>query len=168
MSTRGLVGFKKKNKIQGWYNHFDSYYSELGINVLSKYNKHTQQELNNFFNNITFVEDDVGDRFYENHKTIFSEDWSQQKVFILQDGSDFINDGLFCEYAYIFDLDNDTVNVYRGFFEEPMCKNQIGYETHEGIIYYVNKVLTIDRDNTSIVEQLFTNEDEINAIYKID
>ena len=169
MSTRGLVGFKKDNKMQGWYNHSDSYYSWLGMKVLSKYKQHANDELVSFFNNVIFVEDDREDLFYENHKVIFDEDWSKQEVRMLQDGSEFINDGLFCEYAYVFDLDSDTIDVYRGFFETPMYENQIGYETHEDITYYVNKVLTINRDNINIVEQLFVNEQEINEVYsKID
>lgn len=49
MSTRGFVGFKRDDKIQGWYNHNDSYYSWLGRKVLSKYKQHTNDELINFF-----------------------------------------------------------------------------------------------------------------------
>jgi hypothetical protein len=37
----------------------------------------------------------------------------------LIDKSDFASDSLFCEYAYVVDLDNDTLELFRGFQEEP-------------------------------------------------
>jgi hypothetical protein len=39
---------------------------------------------------------------------------------MLIDQIDFAKDSLFCEYAYVIDLDNDTLEVYTGFNEEPL------------------------------------------------
>ena len=35
---------------------------------------------------------------------------------------DFAADSLFCEYAYLLDLDNDTLEVYRGFNHSPLTE----------------------------------------------
>ncbi len=158
MSTRGFVGFKKDNDIRGWYNHFDSYYEGLGNKVLEKYKKHNNRELKNFFNNIILVKNDPEDRYYDNHKVIFKEDWSISQPIILQDGTEFLNDGIFCEYGYVFNLDSDTVEVYRGFFKIPQYKGQKGTKGYDGTMFYVNKVFEITRDNIGIAQEIFNNE----------
>lgn len=42
------------------------------------------------------------------------------KVEFLQDESDFAADSLFCEWAYVVDLDKMTFEVYRGFNKKPL------------------------------------------------
>lgn len=35
-----------------------------------------------------------------------------------KDDKEFLQDGLFCEYAYIYNQENDTLEIYRGFFNK--------------------------------------------------
>jgi hypothetical protein len=39
---------------------------------------------------------------------------------MLSDQIDFANDSLYCEYAYVIDLDKDILEVYQGFNKEPL------------------------------------------------
>lgn len=161
MSTRGFVGFKKDSSIRGWYNHFDSYYSELGVNVLEKFKKHNDKELKDFFNNVKLISNDIQDKYYSNHKIVFDMNWEEVQEVTLQDGTDFLDDGLFCEYGYVFDLDNNTLDVYRGFFKEAQDEHQEGVVAYDGTVYYTNKVLTVDRNNIELAEVIFKNESSI-------
>lgn len=158
MGTRGFVGFKLKGEIKGWYNHFDSYYSELGMKVLTKFKNNDLDRLKNFFTeNVSFSDKD---EFYENHRKVFSLNWENEKI-TLNDETDFLYSGLFCEYGYVFDLDNDAIIVYRGLFKEEQRENQKYYKVYDEIKYFVNEVFTIKRDMIEIATTIFENEDEI-------
>lgn len=54
----------------------------------------------------------------------------------LQDNYNFAADSLFCEWAYVIDFDKETFEVYKGFNETPLDKN----ERFFGVVY--------DRKNT--------------------
>jgi len=146
MGTRGLVGFKHNGKLRGWYNHYDSYYDGLGLDVINKYFKLSQKQLKDFFiNRIEFVKQGKGggDPIYENHRTIWEIDWNKDNI-KLEDGTDFITDGLFCEFAYVFNLDDGTLEIYRGFFKFPQFDGQDGYES-DNEKYYAHMIFKIKR-----------------------
>ena len=42
---------------------------------------------------------------------------------MLIDQIDFAKDSLFCEYAYVIDLDKDILEIYQGFNKEPLPEN---------------------------------------------
>lgn len=50
----------------------------------------------------------------------------------LIDDKDFIYDSVFCEYAYIIDLDNNTLELYVGFQNEPQDGNPFGNKKVRG------------------------------------
>ncbi len=50
------------------------------------------------------------------------------------DGIEFIKDSLFCEWAYIINLDNNTLEVWKGFQQSPQKDNRYGTSLEDG--YY--------------------------------
>lgn len=51
----------------------------------------------------------------------------KQKVRNVDDIS-FVADSLFCEYAYVIDLDKDTFEIYRGFNQQPLTEEDRFYD----------------------------------------
>jgi len=112
MSARGFVGYKKNGVTRGWYNHSDSYPSELGMKVLNKYEELTKEELKDFFENdiVILPDEENNQNFYRNHKVVFNYSWRNPDfVFtLLETEADFVNANN-CDSPYVFDSDNDTV-----------------------------------------------------------
>lgn len=119
MGTRGFLGIRdNKELLVGRFNHYDSYYSGLGYDVLNYYfmGKGGKEIVN------------LADREEED--------------------KDFLQDGLFCEYAYIYNEENDTLEIYRGFFETKQS-----FSVREGIFnslseeekHFCHLIIIIDR-----------------------
>lgn len=49
---------------------------------------------------------------------------STDKEIVLRDSTNFAGDSLFCEWAYVVDLDNRKLEVYKGFNTEPLDENE--------------------------------------------
>jgi hypothetical protein len=113
MSTRGLIGIRNnKTFITGYYNHSDSYYDGIGLAVI--------------------------DNYYDNGEILNLVKKDDYKRY--NDDKSFILDGLFCEYAYIHNIENDTLEIYRGFFKNPQFKNH--KKTSD---YYTHLIIIIDK-----------------------
>ena len=138
MGTRGAYGFIKNGEMKITYNHYDSYLSELGFNVMRFIASTSNIELNEIFDNIIMVNEDsiptqeqikeckkylnlaVGtgeiNNWYcllRNAQGKLSEYKNGLKYMI--DSKEFMGDSLFCEYAYILNLDNNYLEIYKGF-----------------------------------------------------
>ena len=144
MSTRGFVGYKQNKKIRGWYNHSDSYPTQLGVEVFAMCLIHNPEELKRFFNRILFVKDEGA---YASHKSVFELDWETDRP-VLQDGGSFYKNALFCEWSYIFDFDHRSLKVYRGFGKSPDSgKKDWSYKSDmDGQTFYVNQVADFDME----------------------
>jgi len=126
MSTRGLIGFKTNSKyVSGYYNHYDSYYTNLGYELINA---------------------------YFNGKDIMNSTKQDEK----DDG--FILDGLYCEYAYIYNSENDTLEIYRGFFDKPQFKGH-----RKSGQYYTHLIMVIDKKKHKI-EEVFLAFKEYDTI----
>lgn len=125
MSTRGFVGIRKNSGlITGRYNHCDSYYDALGEEICSSYF--------------------MGDFEKDNQNILeFSK--------IEEEDSSFINDGLYCEFAYVYNLENDTLEIYRGFFKTKQTfdikEKILNTLNNENNGYFSHLITIIDRKN---------------------
>jgi len=142
MGTRGAVGFKVDDKYFVTYNHYDSYPDGLGVEVVDFcYKVEDWDQLKENIRKIELVKEDdcptkeqikeckkstnlnVGDQsttdWYcllrgaqgvEGFEAIYN---SGLKYMI--DNFEFLKDSLFCEYAYIINLDTMKLEFYQGF-----------------------------------------------------
>jgi len=145
MGTRGLFGFVKNGKPKLMYNHFDSYPEGLGKCMCEFISTSNKFELNDMYKAITLVAEHkpataeeadfcITAGLYDN--TVSSgepTDWycllrrEQGDLNLIRDvinrygkaymidSHTFIEDSLFCEFAYIINLDTDTLDIYRGY-----------------------------------------------------
>lgn len=138
MGTRGAWGFYKDGKHKVQYNQFDTYPEGLGEQVRRFCADHTVEELNQLCDGIELVGEapptpeqvdkckkakvvDLGvsnqslsDWYCLLRKTQYDPELTC-KVDFIKDSESFLGDSLFCEYAYLINLDEETLEVYTGF-----------------------------------------------------
>lgn len=140
MSTRGAWGFRKDGKLKITYNHCDSYPTWLGVRI-AEFVKYTgTEDMIQIFDRIQMVNDDIAQPsreqilecarqldIDETELTSGKISWywllrgtqGSPKAYVdgltyMIDSESFLEDGLFCEWAYIIDLDEDVVEILRG------------------------------------------------------
>lgn len=182
MGTRGLYGFRKNGKEKATYNHYDSYPDWLGSNVLNFIKNHSVKEMSDFYDRIIMVdEDDKPTREQiencRNNKSIdlnvsrqSEDDWycltrelqgELEQLYkcdfaYMIEYLGFIKNSLFCEYAYIIDIDEEVLEFYEGFQKEPQVGNRYGVEAN-GSGYYPCKLIAeipIDEIKEKTVEKI--------------
>ena len=144
MGTRGMFGFYMDGVTKAAYNHFDSYPEELGVKMLAVLRNTSLSHCIAAFKRIKMVSGDSAptpeeierckpwtDLGVSNQST---SDWYcllrkaqgnidayiNGRLEYMLDGSDFINDSLFCEYAYIINLDEvGCFEAYEGGQRDP-------------------------------------------------
>ena len=136
MGTRGAWGFVLDEKEYITYNHFDSYVEGLGLDLLAWAESVTSwRAIRDQVRALRLVdesdkptEDDLRTFAASHDKRVSTgTDWysllrgnqgdaaATLRSGVMTDGHTFPLDSLFCEYAYVFDLDSDTFEVYKGF-----------------------------------------------------
>lgn len=146
MSTRGAYGFIKKGEMKITYNHYDSYLEGLGINIMKFIANTTDKELNDIFDKIIMVDEDsipTQEQIKECEKVtnlnVSSKsvnDWYcllrnaqgnleeyKNGLKYMMDNKRFMGDSLFCEYAYILNLDDNRLEIYKGFNKDKETDN---------------------------------------------
>lgn len=106
MSTHGAIGIRMNGVDKVGYNHFDSYPTGLGDDVLVWLKGNDLTRLKKVFDEIKFTDDDEKDAWnWDNH--------CLNKIF--EDRQDFLYNSLICEFAYIVNLDTNMLEYYVGF-----------------------------------------------------
>jgi hypothetical protein len=148
MGTRGALGFRAEGKDYITYNHFDSYLSGLGEAVLTWLKAELaageEQSLRERVTQLRFVDGNTkptpaeieqykhladfrvstGDDWYSLLRNTQGDPAAILAAGVMADAHKFLNDSLFCEYAYIVNFDSRELEVYRGFQTTPA--NQYG------------------------------------------
>ena len=141
MGTRGTFGFVVDGEEKLAYNHFDSYPSALGVDVLNWLRTADLAEVKAKAGAVRLVTDatpptpeDVErlrkwantgvsttqlDEWYVLLRDTQGDPAAILEAGVMEDGGDFPLDSLFCEWGYVVDLDAGTFEVYRGFQTTP-------------------------------------------------
>jgi hypothetical protein len=82
------------------------------------------------------------------------------------DGREFVQDSLFCEYAYVIDLNLNIFDVYKGFQHFPTEGNIFGTQPDENGYYPVKQIASyplndIPKDWVKQIEEMEKKEGEI-------
>ncbi len=154
MSTRGVIGFRKNKKDKLAYNQCDSYPSSLGEAVLKVCKRTSVEVFNQAYDRIKFVTKktltpEVKNRLVEAEGKLeaYVEGTDTQNAleFMAKD-NDFIKASLFCEWGYIVNLDNNTLEVWTGYQKEPTVGNRYG-EIADGGFYPCKLIAEFPLDN---------------------
>ena len=159
MGTRGCYGFRKNGIDKTTYNHWDSYPDYLGKIMVEFCKGTTIQELNDIFDRIVLVDEsskptkaqiaecieyydgDVGTQRVDDWYCLLRDAQGNPNVYkrglkYMNDSRNFIKDSLFCEYAYIINLDTECLEFWVGFQEEPDANNRYGAKTYDNMDKY--------------------------------
>jgi len=148
MGTRGAIGFFKDGKGKITYNHFDSYPDGLGVEILEEIKGFSVKQMKKAFDNLVLIKDEdkkptkkeiekfkkwsnasVGGSMSNTEvKTYYQllrnvqgtlKPYLTGEVNLMVDNEKFLKDSLFCEWAYIVNLDKEVLEVWRGFQKTP-------------------------------------------------
>lgn len=147
MGTRGAYGFYKNGIDKITYNHFDSYFSGLGREIVDFVKKNNIEILNKIFDKIILVEENgkptksqiaecyryanlsVGEQTFTDWYCLLREtqgnlEYYKDDLKYMIDYKEFMGNSLFCEYAYIINLDTNMLEIYVGFQKEEQKGNR--------------------------------------------
>jgi len=178
MGTRNLTCVVYQSEIKiAKYCQWDGYPSGQGSEILKflkeKFNKPlfvselqkvkeiTEEELNSKWQecgaapNSPFISIEVSNKFNTKYPHLardmgagILEAIQVGKVPSVQNSVTFANDSLFCEWAYLIDLDNETLEVYKGFNQTPLSTTDRFYqESNNSSEYYPVKLTKIYKLN---------------------
>jgi len=146
MGTRGLMGVRVDGVDKLTYNHWDSYPSALGEDILEYLKTVDIDEEAEKARSLRLVQEDdrpttvdiekykqycnlkVGEKSAKTWYCLLRE--LQGKLHqtmlagVMIDSHEFINDSLFCEWAYVVNFDERVLEVYKGFQREPHAKGR--------------------------------------------
>lgn len=142
MGTRHLICVQHDNDIKvAQYGQWDGYPDGQGANIVNFLtNQFIRKKFIEELNKVRWItekeieEVNKDTNWKENYPYLSRDAGSDVLVHIqngtvkfLQDSRDFANDSLFCEYGYVINLDNNTLEVYKGFNQSPIAEDERFY-----------------------------------------
>ena len=176
MSTRGAYGFYKNGVDKITYNHYDSYFSGLGEEIVNFCRNTTIEDMSKIFDKIILVKEDdkptiedmenyvgfsnlkVGEQTLQDWYCLLRdtqgnlEEYKKENVKHMIDSKEFLGNSLFCEYAYIINLDTNQLEIYTGFNKVPTQNRYAKYRDLEYNNGYCECNLVYSFDLTNIPE----------------
>lgn len=162
MGTRGAYGFTVAGKNKITYNHYDSYPDGLGKTIVEFVACRTPEQLSKIAKAIKMVNENKKITAAQIKKlgtlgitVTADDDWynvlrdyqgnleklSSTGMPYMINSEDFLLDSLFCEWAYIINLDTGMLEFYKGFNENPITEGRFaGVTANRG--YYPVKLIT--------------------------
>ena len=151
MSTNGAYGFRINGQDKVTYNHGDSYPSGLGTNVIQFIKRNTIEHLKLIALGLRMVDEDSWPSTDELEKfqafrneNVTSRGWYQLLRYaqgdfealengldVMIDRADFLSDSLFCEWAYIINLDDAALEIYKGFNKDRSAPGRYAITGHD-------------------------------------
>jgi hypothetical protein len=191
MGTRGLYGFYKDGVDKLTYNHFDSYPSGLGKDVINFIRKNSIENMNQIFDRIIMVDGDSTPTKEQQQNCILyysncvstgkPTEWYSllrnaqgdldafnKGLLYMIDNKDFIKESLFCEWAYIINLTDNVLEIYKGFQKEQQNNRYVSDKDEDGYynckliesIPFSTLVCIFDEDVDNYVERIEKSCDE--------
>lgn len=121
MSTRGVYGFVINGQSKLGVSPSDAYPHGLGTDVLVYLANHTDSQI---------IEQAKSTQMVRKNEEYFEKALLNQgnlSCSYLIDGTPLMGNGLFCEWAYILNTDNKTLEVYSGFCEKDKAKGRYAF-----------------------------------------
>jgi len=165
MSTHGAFGWRLNGVDKVTYNHSDSYPSGLGKKMM-EVAKRPLGPMREIVAGIQMVQEgdkpspgqieeckhwanlDVSSRNIEEWYVLLRDSqgeptaWLDEGLKYMIDSKDFLKDSLFCEWAYIINLDSEELEVYQGVNKLPTGRGRYAaFEREGGGGYYGVKLV---------------------------
>lgn len=187
MGTRGAYGYHIHGHDKIAYNQYDSYPEGLGTDILDYLNTYSMQQLHDIAEGIRLVDSNTiptpeeiekyREFFDANVSTGEPTEWycllrhTQGDLFvyhntnldIMEDSSSFLLDSLFCEWAYIINLDTNMLEVYKGFNKNKNAPGRYADIETSREFYGVSLLAEFPLDNLPTQDtfvELLTEKDE--------
>lgn len=184
MGTRNLTIIHKNGEYKvAQYGQWDGYPEGLGLSLLNFLKSVNIDSFRNAIDNVSFYTkeelEDINKYVEETRKSIPDYNWQKYFPHLSRDcGGDILNyivfkgvnkvknninfaaDSLFCEWAYVIDLDTNKFEVYQGFNKEKLNENERFFyleDKSEGNYHPVKFVKAYDIDDLPN-EQEFIND----------
>jgi hypothetical protein len=145
MGTRGAFGFRIDGEDKLAYNQYDSYPTGLGLSMIVACKTYPFEQLLAAADSLEVIDSSKPPTEEQKQKcreagTVnlgvsnqSEDDWYcllrnaqgdidsyvQGKVPFLDNSAGFLKDSLFCEWAYIINIDDKTLEIYKGFNKNP-------------------------------------------------
>lgn len=141
MGTRGMIGFRFNGEDKLAYNQYDSYPTSMGASAVNAVRKFNDEQLAGTAKRLTVVDQassppaDLAERYsgLTDSRVSTGTDWYATLRHVqgeiepyVTGGVDhmtgnvsFLSASLFCEWAYIINMDDRTLEFYKGFNNDP-------------------------------------------------